>query len=157
MNEDGSSGDRQTGGVTFWIGVAIGAGLMYVGIDGLLRESGRTAPGDLWKWAVGLLVVHDAVIAPMTLAVAWLVGRWVRGALVWPIRAGLAVSAVIIAVAWPLYRGYGRTPRNDSTYVLDYGANLAWSLVGIWVCVAVSLAVIHRRSSRRLPKDVPTR
>ena len=60
-----------------------------------------------------------------------------------PLRAALFGSAVMVAIAWPGIRHYGRmrAPDNVSVQPLNYATSTATAVAVVWVIAAVWLAV----------------
>jgi hypothetical protein len=135
--------------VVFWGAAAIGWVIILLGVRGVFHDSSATRPGDLAGWFAGLLVVHDVVLVPVAFGVAWLVGRVLPDRAVVPARLGLAASAVVVAVAFPLVRGYGERDANPSLLPLPYGRNLAIALVLVWVVVVGATAISRVVRTRR--------
>lgn len=134
------------------IGLALGGPVIAYGVRGALVDAADTHPGELARWVVGLAVVNDLLVVPATLLVGLLARRWTPG-WAWPaVRAGLLVSAVLAAVAWPLVRGYGADPANPSLFPRDYGAGLAAALGAVWAVVLVA-ALAARRHRPGPPGD----
>jgi hypothetical protein len=65
-----------------------------------------------------------------------------------PVCIGLATTMLLVLYSWPLVRGYGRTDSNLSALPLDYGRNLAVTLMVLWVCVTVWIATRWARDKR---------
>lgn len=124
------------------VGLVLGVPILVYGIRGVFVDARSTHPAELARWVVGVALAHDLVVAPLVLALGFVVGRIVRDAAILRVlRAGFLVSAALALVAWPFVRGYGRTtavpsllPRN---YALGLGAYLAvtWAVVGVVVLV----------------------
>ncbi len=133
------------------IGLILGVPILVYGIRGVFVDAASTHPDELARWVVGTALAHDLVVAPLVLALGFILRQFVRhGAILRALQAGFLVSAVLTLVAWPFVRGYGRTqavpsllPRN---YALGLGAYLGvtWAVVGVVVLV-VSL---RRRAGR---------
>lgn len=137
--------DDSPHGRLFWAGVVGGGGVVLVGLAGAWIDRADTHPLQLAIWLGGAGVVHDALLAPVFVVVALLTTRlpaWMRT----PVRLGLAASALMTALAWPLVRQWGASPSNPSVLPLDYGRNLVAVLAAIWLAVAF---VLVRRSPAR--------
>jgi hypothetical protein len=128
-------------GVGFWVAAVVGAGLMAYGAIGLLDAAPATRPGPVALRLLGLDVLHDAVIAPLACAVGWVVVRRFPGWARRPVRAGLFASAVVLLVAWPALRGYGRArvPDNPTVQPLHYGTAVVTVLVVVWLLAGLWL------------------
>jgi len=132
----------------FWPALITGWGLIAVGVVGMFSQRDRTQPFQLVRYVVGFLLVHDLVVAPVVIAAGWLVTRFVPAIARGPLRAALALSAIVVAFSWPLLRRYGEHATNDSALPLDYGRTVPVVLAVVWV---VALGVLGARlvSARR--------
>ncbi|MBT2441992.1 hypothetical protein J7E93_18150 [Streptomyces sp. ISL-36] len=120
-------------------------------------------PEDVGVWLVGALVLHDGVLAPLVLAVGFLVAAGpARGVM----RGALVVAGSLVLVTLPLLLRPGPPP-NPSALPLPYGRNLLLVL-GVVALVAASVVLVRRRrrgpdgpasavgaGSRRPPGDGP--
>lgn len=131
------------------VGLALGVPVMAYGVRGALVDSSDTHPAELARWVVGLAIVNDLVVVPVAMGLGLLGRRWTP-AWAWPVvRAGLLISAVLIAVAWPLVRGYGVDPANPSLFPRDYGLGLAVALAVVWASALVLCIAAARRHRSR--------
>jgi hypothetical protein len=137
-------------GGRWWIGLTIGGAIGLVGLGGLLTEAAKTMPVVWLQWLVGLLLVHDVVLAPLV----HLAGRRLRGrateAWRWPLQLGLVTSGVLVLASVPVLVGVGRRtqPGNASVLPGDYPLALAGTLAVVWLGVlalGVWGLVRHRR------------
>jgi hypothetical protein len=133
----------------FWPGMAVGWVLIGVGVGGMVVQRSRTHPLGLGRYVVGFLLVHDLVVAPIALGGAWLVGRLVPPIARGPVRAALALTALIAAFAWPLLRRYGTHATNDSALPLDYGRTVPVVIAAVWAGAAVAVLVKLSAGRRR--------
>jgi hypothetical protein len=134
-------------GVVFWAGLTLGAGVVAYGLIGAWTDRADTHPVELAAWLGAAGVVHDALVAPVFVAVAVLTGRlaaWART----PVRLALAVTALLTVLAWPLVRGWGQVASDPSVLPLDYGRNLALVVATIWALTGAVLVLRWRRVSR---------
>ena len=138
-------------GPLFWLGVAIGWAFIAYGIRGVLTERAVRGPAEFARWFVGIAIVHDALLVPVALSLAWAVGRVVPRPAVVPVRLGLATTGLLALFTWPYVRGYGRADTNPSALPLDYGRNLLGALIAVWLLVAVWIAAktVHNHKARR--------
>jgi hypothetical protein len=95
-------------GWRWWGGLAAGSAIGLVGLAGLVADAAKTMPVRWLGWLVGLLLVHDLVVAPGV----HLVGRGLRDhappAWRWPLQAGLVTSGVLVLASLPVLYGAGR-------------------------------------------------
>jgi hypothetical protein len=138
---------RTRRGSVFWVGVAVGWGVMLAGLRGLLVDAALTQPPDLARWFFGAAIAHDLLIAPAAYLCALLVGRVVPRSAVVPVSLGLAASALLVGFTWPLLGAYGRRASNPTVLPLDYTRNVMVALAAIWgaVTVAIVVSVLRRR------------
>lgn len=132
----------------YWIGAALGSGIIAFGLIGALSQSGATRPAQLVTWTIGAAVFHDALLAPLVVAFGLATARWVPVAVRVPVRIGLALSGLVIAMAWPYVRGYGYRASNPSALPFAYGRNLVILLSIIWMSVT-AVTVVARLVRRR--------
>jgi hypothetical protein len=122
----------------FRIFLLLGAGVMVFGTTGLLIDARDTQPIDWTKWFLGGLVAHDLLVAPLVFAAAALVVGRIPLPVRTSIQGGLFTSGVMILIAFPFVRGYGRSPSNPSALPNAYGRNLLIVLLVVWVIVALA-------------------
>jgi len=138
-------------GLAFWFCLAIGGGCMAFGSVSLFARAAATDPPNFAVFFVGLALVHDLVLVPVVIGVAWLLRsvtpRGIRGALF----GGLAVSAIVAGFSIPFVAGWGIQPDNPSFLPRDYGFGLLVVLAWVWIA-AVAIGLVRsrvRRSGRR--------
>ncbi|MGH8986373.1 MAG: TIGR04282 family arsenosugar biosynthesis glycosyltransferase [Acidimicrobiia bacterium] len=134
-------------GRSFWIGLAIGAPFLAFGLASTLRHADATSPPDLARWLGAILVTHDLVLVPVVgvlgLVLVRIVPRVVRA----PVQFGLFASAVVVGVAYPAIRGFGRLPNNPTVQPLDYAPATLTVLAVVWATTALWAAA--RIAARR--------
>jgi len=149
---------EHAGSVVFWSAMAVGFTVIGWGVYGLLVSRGgvvgvRLVPWLLWF--VGLLLAHDLLVAPL----AHLVGRGIRHVrpvvLRTPLQVGLALSALVTALALPLIREYGAGAQagNDSVLPRDYTVGWLALLAAVWLGAAALTGLLSLRGRRRLQRD----
>lgn len=125
---------------SFWIGLLIGGAVATFGVYGLLTSSG-TRPDDSLRWVLGGLIAHDAILAPVVFAIAWVAARKISR----PTRAlftpAILISAMVLLFAFPLVRGYGYRPDNLSLLPHDYVTNTVVLIGVIWLVTALAYVV----------------
>jgi hypothetical protein len=137
----------------FWIALAAGWAVMIGAAVGALLDARNANLPALVRYIVIFDVVHDAVIATLTVALAWLVGRWAPPAVRGPLRAALALTAIVAVFSYPLVRRLGERQTNSSALPLDYGRNVVIVLAAIWLGAAAVVAV--RLVGRRIRPPSP--
>jgi hypothetical protein len=143
-------------GRPFWIALPVGAAVMAFGAIGLVTDLGLSGSADVARWLVGADLANDLVLAPLACligaAVAHLLPRWCRA----PVQAALLTTGVLLIVAFPAVRGFGRdeVPDNETVQPLDYTTATLTVLAVVWAVAAVwaltALMTSDRR--RRLPR-----
>ncbi|HWC44315.1 MAG TPA: hypothetical protein VHK02_20210 [Actinomycetota bacterium] len=135
-------------GWRWWAGLAAGGAVAAFGLAGLVKDAAQTMPLVWAKWLVGLLVVHDLVLAPLV----QLTGRSLRQRVPeprrWPLQLGLIASGVLTIASVPVLVGVGRRTQPGNTSVLpgNYPLALAGVLAVVWLGV---LALTVWGSTRR--------
>ncbi len=111
--------------------------------------------GDLLAlslWLVVALVVHDVVIAPLTVGAGVLLTRVPpRGRRY--VQGGLIVGALITVIALPLIYRRGTQPEAEAILLRDYAGNLAL-LLGLTAAVALTLYAVRVLREQRTASDV---
>ncbi len=114
----------------------IGALGMAAGLFGALRFLQRDV-GDIIDsvlWLAGGVAVHDALVAPLTIAVTWVGGRFVPHGVRTRVALALVVLLTVTAVAIPVLGRFGARPDNPT--LLDRNYPVGWLLVAGGVVVA---------------------
>lgn len=140
--------------------VLVGVAGIVLGAVVLVQDVSPTRYGGLLLWLAASAVLHDAVLAPVVVAVSLLVRRRGRrvplGALVIA-QVGVVVGVVLTLVVVPEIHAQRLGPRNDTVLPLDYGLHLAvaWVVVVVATAAAVAgyLVVRVRRQKRRPSTD----
>ncbi|GGM37482.1 hypothetical protein ACFFX1_36480 [Dactylosporangium sucinum] len=127
---------------------AAGLALLGYGLHGWLTEQPGEVPGRI-AFLAAAVAAHDFVILPILLAAGALTARFVPPAIRIPVRAALAVSAAVTAVALPFVIGAGRVADNPSAFPRAYGPGLLSVLTVVWVAAALWAALRARRARRR--------
>jgi hypothetical protein len=121
-------------GPVAWVGLVIGLAIMAFGALGLFRAASGLNVRTILVWMVGADLLHDLVVAPAVGVAGLLLARVVPRAWRPAVRAGSVASGVILLVAYPLLRGFGRdhVPDNRSVLPLDYPIAVATVLAVVW-------------------------
>ena len=145
--------ERDRPGAIFWVGLLIGGGVMAFGLRGALMGLGSDSAIDVARWVVSADVLHDFLIAPIAVALGWVVGRLVPARFRAPVQAGLVASAITLAIGWPGLRGYGRhiVPDNPSVQPQNYATAVLTILAIIWGVVALWLTLRALRTRHQTP------
>jgi hypothetical protein len=124
-------------GWRWWTGLAVGGAVGLFGLAGLLRDATKTMPLVWLKWLVGLVVVHDFVLAPLVLLAGRRLRDWAPETWRWPLQVGLITSGVLVLASVPVLVGAGRRtqPHNASVLPGNYPLALAVVLSLVWLGV----------------------
>lgn len=117
----------------------------------LLLDSGLDNIIPAVTWVVGGVIAHDAVLAPLTLAVVFTAGRLAPRWLAGPAAVALIVVGTVTVVAIPVLSGQGE--RTDNPTLLDRDYWGGWVLLVATAVVAVALAAWRRRTPPRRPAE----
>lgn len=130
---------------TRWLLAA--AGIAAIGVGGwqLLLRPGHPPLQPVATWLAGGVVLHDAVLAPLIVAVAWLLRRWGgagrsparRTAVTWWLGAVLAVAAVAALLRVPAWRSPAGA---GNPTVHPYVSSPRWLAAAAVAVAVVSLA-----------------
>ena len=125
--------------------VALVAGWLVIGfgVRAALDDAGDAHPFALLVHVVLFDLGHDLLVAPIALAVGFVIGKVVPDVARGPVRTATAATALFVLFSYPLIRRWGRRPTNSSTLPLDYGRNLTIIVAIVWVVAAL---VIVRRA-----------
>ncbi len=137
-----------------WRVALIVAGVLLVlfGAWRLVTEAPHALPG-LALWMVGIVVIHDGLLSPLIVGVAWLLARTVppRGRRY--VQAALIMGGLIAIIAIPLIARQGTQPPAKALLVQNYGANLG-ILLGLVVLLNLAAYLVTAARARR--SDAPT-
>ncbi|MCF3101757.1 hypothetical protein IPZ58_09190 [Streptomyces roseoverticillatus] len=126
---------------------ACGVALMGVGLWAAWRGDDPQDPWQVVRWLVGTVLVHDGIVAPLTLLAGLVVVRLrARRA----VRGGLLVAASLTAVAYPVLFRPG-VPQNPSVLPLDYVRN--WLFVLALTAAATAVTVLAGAWARRRTRE----
>jgi hypothetical protein len=145
-----ASAPEPLAGWRWWGGLAAGTAIGLFGLAGLLADAAKTMPLVWLRWLVGLLLVHDFVVAPLV----HLAGRRLRdrapAAWRWPVQLGLVTSGVLVLASVPVLYGVGRAtqPCNFSALPGNYPRALAGVLLAVWLGV-LTIGLLSARSRTR--------
>jgi len=136
---------------TFGVGLAAAA----YGVV-LLLERGLSNLEATLTWLIGGVVVHDAVLAPATILVAWLAVRLVRRDRLTPWAVALVLLGPLTLLAVPVLGRFGA--RADNPSLLDRNYWAGWSAVVVVVCAGILVARYaerRRRAAIRVAEPTP--
>jgi len=124
-------------GWRWWTGLSVGGAVGLFGLAGLLANAAATMPLIWLKWLVGLLLIHDFILAPLVHLVGRRLRTWTPEVWRWPLQLGLVTSGVLVLTSIPVLYGVGRRTQPGNTSVLPghYPLALAGVLVAVWLSV----------------------
>jgi hypothetical protein len=97
-------------------------------------------------WLVGGVVLHDGLVAPLTIVVWFLVSRAGRGRLPGAVVVGAVVLGTVTVIAVPVLGRFGA--RADNQTLLDRNYVLGWTMLATLTVVVVAAAVAGSRRRR---------
>ncbi|MFF8828477.1 hypothetical protein [Streptomyces sp. NPDC015131] len=118
-------------------------GLVLIGVGGW-HLAAEPDPYGVLLWLGGALVLHDALIAPLVLAVGVLVAAVPARPVV---RGALVTAGALVLVTLPLLLRPGAPP-NPSALPLPYARNLVLVLAAVAVAAAVLVLLARWRRVR---------
>lgn len=122
---------------------AIGVAIAAWGAWTLLTNSRVDQLVNTVLWLGGGIAAHDALIAPLTLVLAWLLVRrmpeWLRGSA----AAGFVVLGTVTVVAIPVLGAWGRRADNATLLPRDYW--VGWLIVAAVVAAGVMVVALVTR------------
>ncbi len=127
------------------------AGLAAAAYGGLLlvQHGGWQNFEPALTWLVAGVLLHDAVLAPVTVAVAWGALRVARPDHLGPWAVGLVLLGPLTLLAVPVLGRFGA--RRDNLTLLDRPYWAGWTGVVVVVCLAIVVARLAQR--RRTPQQ----
>jgi hypothetical protein len=120
------------------LGVAIGA---YGAV--LLWENPPVIIIRILVWALVGVVLHDAVFAPVCVALGFVGRRLIPGKWWAPIALAAFCSALLAFLAAPVYDKPGMRPDNMTVLDRNYPLGLSISLAIVWMCVLIYLLAVR--------------
>jgi hypothetical protein len=135
----------------------LGAGVSAAAYGGLLLvQRGWANLEATLTWLIGGVVIHDAVLAPATLAVAWAGLRLVRRERLAPWTVGVVLLAPLTLLAIPVLGRFGARPDNPTLLDRSYWAGWSGLVVVVVAGILVARHVERRQRSREpVPEPVP--
>jgi hypothetical protein len=120
--------------------ILIGIGLVTGGYGAILVwENPPVIIMRIVVWALVGVVLHDAVFAPLCVALGFAARRLIPGKWWAPIAVAAFCSAVLAFLAVPVYGKPGMRPDNMTVLDRNYPLGLSISLAIVWMCVLVYL------------------
>ena len=127
------------------------AGILLIGL-GAVRILVGVPIGEvavLILWLIGAVVLHDGIIAPVTIGVGALLGRWVPDRARHYLQAFLVAAGLVTVIAIPLISRRNTQPASKAILQQNYVANLTILLGLIAAASLLCYALAVARDSRR--------
>jgi hypothetical protein len=120
--------------------ILVGFGLV-IGLYGavLVWENPPVIIVRIVVWAFVGVVLHDAVFAPVCVALGFAGRRLIPGRWWLPIAVAAFASVVLVFLAIPVYGKPGMRPDNMTVLDRNYPLGLSISLGVVWMCLVVYL------------------
>lgn len=112
--------------------------LLDLGTDNLLATG---------RWLVGGVIAHDAVLAPITIAIAAAAGWLFRGRIPGALIIGFIVLTTVTVVAIPMLGRFGERADNPTLLDRDYAAG--WWIFAILTVAGAGLGWVWSALRRR--------
>ena len=142
------TGERRPGPSRwFWPGLVVGLPFIAVGVRDLLGSAGVSAPFNFALWFFGGALVHDFVLAPVTLVAAAALRRWVPPRALGAVQWAGALTVVVAAFALIPLVGWGRRPTEPTVQPLDYWLGFGIVVGAIWAAATVTALLARTRRS----------
>lgn len=120
----------------------LGALVVVYGVWRITGTARLTRPRVLAEWLIGAVVVHDGILAPLSLAVGFALNKVTAPRARRYIAGALIASALVAAVAAPLIYRRGTQPRSTTLEVQNYALHLM-VLVAL-ICSGALVAYLSR-------------
>ncbi|MFL6079904.1 MAG: hypothetical protein ACJ714_08255 [Ornithinibacter sp.] len=124
---------------------ALGVGVAAYGLVALL-DLGLDNLRAAMTWLVGGVLLHDGLLAPVTIAGCFVVARLWRGSLPAPVVVGAVVLGTVTVVAIPVLGRFGA--RADNPTLLDRNYVLGWLVLVTLTVLAVAADILVSRSRK---------
>ncbi|NND75514.1 MAG: hypothetical protein HKN44_10970 [Ilumatobacter sp.] len=144
MSDQPNADRERDDGALFWTGTVLGWAIIAFGLKLLFDDPEASWFNTLRLTAIGI-VAHDIVWLAVSVGGTWLVMRALGRDIPHWIRWATWTSAIVIAMWFPLWRGYGDRIRNDTILPRDYRASIIILLIAIWLGGAAAALVARRR------------
>ena len=143
------TGEADPGGRGFWAAVVVGGLVMAWGVRlYLVATPDLDRRVDFVAWLVGLDLAHDLVLAPVIVAIGYLVSRLVPAPARAAVQVALILSGTVLLVGLlPLTGSAGNG--NPTIQPIRYGPPITAVILTIWLTAgAATLLARPRRRSR---------
>lgn len=134
-------------GTLFWAGTVLGWAIIAYGLKLLFDDPEASWFNTLRLTAIGL-VAHDAIWLAVSVGGGWLLARALGRSIPHWVRWSAWTSAIVLALWFPLWRGYGDRIGNPTILPRNYSASIVILLGVIWL-IGASSAVVAKRLRQR--------
>lgn len=125
---------------------AVGVGVAAYGVS-LLLDLGFGNLKATAEWVIGGVVLHDGVLAPLTIALGYVVVRLSRGrSLPGPVVVGGLVLGTVTVAAIPVLGRFGA--RSDNATLLDRHYVIGWGVLAAITVAATACGLVLQRRRR---------
>ena len=124
---------------------ALGVGIGLYGAFLLLSRQDRDQLVSAAVWLAAGVVLHDFVLAPLSLLVLLTGSRGLPASYRGPAAVGLVVLGTVTVLAIPVLGSFGARP--DNPWLLDRHYVLGWVGLAVLVALAVFVAGRMRRTA----------
>ncbi|WP_109508776.1 hypothetical protein [Nocardioides speluncae] len=134
----------------------IGTGLLAAAYGGwLLLDLGWDNLVATANWLVAGVILHDAVLAPVTILATVVLARLLPSAWRAPVTVGAIVLGSLTLLAIPVLGRYGA--KADNPTLLDRNYTGGWLAVAALTCAGVAVAALANARRRRNDGQDPGR
>ena len=108
----------------------------------LLRDDGLEALVSVGIWLIGGIIIHDGIIAPLTVGVTVLVARWLPAPARMPVVIAFIVWGTCTIAFIATLSGQGGKTGNDT--ILGKPYELTWIILTLLIAAAAAVAAVLR-------------
>jgi hypothetical protein len=155
MTPDPASSSEPSGWWRVWAAL-FGLGFLGFGVAQLLTGGRSTDVPSAVGWVAGVLLGHDAVLAPLALGAGWAVARVTRGRrdVARVVAGGLLTGTCLVLLALPPLLTPG-VAGNPTATPRNYAAGIAVAVAATVAVTATAAGMVAWRAARRRPTVGP--
>jgi hypothetical protein len=131
MSDESNTAEHEYGRL-FWVGTVLGWIVIAYGAKLLLDDPEAKWFNTARLVALGI-VAHDIVWLSLSVGAGWLCARIIGRRVPYWIRWGTWTSIIVLAMWFPLWRGYGDRIGNDTILPRNYGTSILILLPVVWI------------------------
>ena len=132
---------------------SLGIVAILFGAVRILTNPAATKPVHLALWLAAVVIVHDGIIAPVTVVVGYLIARVIRGRPQAYVQAAVAMAAMIAVIALPQIYRRGKSAPGTTLLHRNYALNLVIIVGAVAVLAALAYAITGRRRASSSAPD----